>query len=113
MRKHIMRKAARFSRGFLKHLGLQPKSPGLNDFARLGSDASAVIASRIARGMTGTLTAAEAHRMVAEKQAAAVKASGAFAKHAFMGDLDSATAAYFGVFRKAVSANKRRLRRGR
>jgi hypothetical protein len=113
MSKLTMRKAMRFSRGFLKHLGLQPKSPGLKDFARLGSDASVVIASRTARGMTGTLSAAEAHRMVAEKQTAAVKAYGAFAKHAFKGDLSSATAAYFGVFRKAVSANKRRLRRGR
>ena len=48
----------------------------------LGSGASDVIAMRMAQGMTGTLSAAEAHRMIAEKQAAVAQACFAFTKRA-------------------------------
>lgn len=83
----------------------------LKDFAKLGSDACEVIAARTARGMTGTLSPSEAHRMIAEKRTATAKAGFNFMKHALTGDINSASSSSFGVFRKTVSANRRRLRR--
>jgi hypothetical protein len=58
----------------------------------------------------GTLSASEAGRMIAEKQAAAVKAGFAFMKHALRGDISAASAASFNVYKKAVASNRRRLR---
>jgi hypothetical protein len=95
----------------LNPFGSGRNHPQLKDFAKLGSDACEVIAARTAQGMTGTLSAAEAYRMIAEKQAAVVQAWFTFTKHALNGELNSASASSFEVFRKAVSKNRRRLRR--
>jgi hypothetical protein len=99
--------------GFLRKFSTRRKRLDLADFAELASDANAVIAARTQRAMTGTLTAAEAHRMVAEKQAATVDAYFAFAKSALSGRLYAAPFSSFQVFRKAVSKNRRRLARGK
>jgi hypothetical protein len=96
---------------FLKRFGSRRRQPQFMDFAKLGKDAFEVIAARTARGMTGRLSPAETQRMIAEKPAAAAKASFNFMTHALRGDIGSASASSFGVFRKAVSANRRRLRR--
>ena len=95
----------------LRKLGSGRKRPGLGDLATFARDAGEVIARRTTQGMTGKLSAREAHRMVAEKQSAAVKAYLAFTKHALQGRIGSASAASFNVFKNAVSSNRRRLRR--
>lgn len=68
-----------------------------------------VIAARMARAMTGKLSAAEARLMVAEKQLAAVRAQFAYMDAVSKGDATSALSAYFTVYRRAVEANRRRL----
>ena len=87
------------------------RAPSPSAFASLGWNALAVMAARTARGLTGRLSAAEARRMVAEKQAAAVKASFAFVKHAARGDLKRGAAASFDVYDRAVGANRKRMKR--
>lgn len=94
----------------LRNFGLGPKRLGIGDFTKLARDASEVIAARTTRGLTGTLSATEAHRMVAEKQAAVMKACFTFTTHALRGRIGSAPAASFNVFKKAVASNRRRLR---
>jgi hypothetical protein len=98
-------------RRFVRNFGLGHRHPDLVDFTKLARDAGEVIAARTTQGIKGTLTAAEAHRMVAEKQAAAAKAYFACTKHALSGKMSSAHAASFNVFKKAVASNRRRLRR--
>jgi hypothetical protein len=98
-------------RRFGRKFGFGRKHLDLEDFTRLAHEAGEVIAARTTKAISGTLSAAEARRMVAEKQAAAMKAHFAFAKHAVRGEISSAAAASFIVFRKAVSSNRRRLRR--
>lgn len=100
-------------RRFKRRFGLGRKGLDLAGFATFARDAGEVIATRTTRGITGKLSAAEAHRMVAEKQAAAVKAGLAFTKHALRGHLGAASAAPFNVFKKAVASNRSRLRRRR
>jgi hypothetical protein len=68
-----------------------------------------VVAARMARAMTGKLSAAEARLMVAEKQLAAVRAQFAYMDAVSKGDATSALGAYFDVYRRAVEANRRRL----
>jgi hypothetical protein len=94
---------------FLLNFGLGGRHPDLEDFTKLARDAGDVIAARTIQGIKGTLSAAEAHRMVAEKQAAATKAYFAFTKHAVRGKMSAGQAAAFNVFKKAVSLNHRRL----
>jgi hypothetical protein len=94
-----------------KHRGFGRKRIGVMDFAGLALDASEVIAERTRRAMTGKLTAAETSRMVAEKPVAGAKATFAFATTLLAGDPKGAPAASFKVFRKAVSGNRRRLKR--
>jgi hypothetical protein len=98
-------------RRFARKFGFGRKHLDLADFMNLARDAGEVIATRTSQGVKGTLSAAEAYRMVAEKQAAAVKASFAFTKHALRGDMNSAHTASFNVFKNAVASNRRRLRR--
>jgi hypothetical protein len=98
-------------RRFIRKFGRGRKHLDLEDFTKLARDAGEVIATRTTQGIKGTLSAAEAHRMVAEKQVAAVKAYFAFTKHALRGDMSSAHAASFNVFKKAVTSNRRRLQR--
>jgi hypothetical protein len=68
-----------------------------------------VIAARMARAMTGKLSAAEARLMIAEKQLAAVRAQLAYMDSISKGDATSALRAYFDVYRRTVDANRRRL----
>jgi hypothetical protein len=94
-------------------LGIRRKQIGAGNFVELARDAGEVIAARTHQALTGTLTATEAHRMIAEKQAASVNAYFAFAKSFWSGDPQAAPYSSFQVFRKAVSGNRRRLKRRR
>jgi hypothetical protein len=98
-------------RRFLRNFGLGRKRLELEDFTKLARDAGEVIAARTTKALSGSLDAREAHRMIAEKQAAAMEACFAFTQHALRGEINSASAATFNVFKKAVSSNRRRLRR--
>ena len=66
------------------------------------------------RAITGELSVAEAWRMVEEKRRAAVQASFAYTEAILNGEAASALRAYFGVYRRAVESNRKRLsiRRG-
>jgi len=68
-----------------------------------------VIAARMWRAMTGKLSAAEARRMVMEKQLAAMQAHLAYTKSILNGEAASATGAYLDVYHRAVQSNRRRL----
>ncbi len=68
-----------------------------------------VIAARLARAMTGKLSAAEARLMVAEKHLAAARAQFAYMDAVSNGDPTSALGAYFDVYQRAVEGNRRRL----
>ena len=94
-----------------RKLGVRRKRLGLSDFAELARDAGEVIAARTQQAMSGKLTAAEANRMITEKQAAGVSAYFAFAKSVLSGNPKAAPFSSFQVFRKAVSGNRRRLKR--
>jgi hypothetical protein len=96
-----------------RKLAVRRSRLGVSDFANLARDAGEVIAARTHQALTGTLTAAEAHRMVAEKQTASVDAYFAFAKSFWSGNPQAAPFSSFEVFRKAVSGNRRRLKRRR
>jgi hypothetical protein len=98
-------------RWFLRNFRLRRKRLELGDFTKLAREAGEVIAARTTKAFSGSLGAGEAHRMVAEKQAAAMEAYLAFTKYALRGQISSASTASFNVFRKAVSSNRRRLRR--
>ena len=79
------------------------------DIGEFGSAVREVIAARMARAMTGTLSAAEARLMVAEKQLAAVRAHSAYMNLFLQGEAASALNAYFDVYQSAVESNRRRL----
>jgi hypothetical protein len=68
-----------------------------------------VIAARVWRAMTGKLSAAEARRMVIEKQLAAIHAHLAYIESILNGEAASAPGAYFEVYHRAVQSNRRRL----
>jgi hypothetical protein len=87
---------------------LRRKSPP--DLRRLTRDAREVMLTRIARGMAGTLTAAEARRMVLEKGSAGLRAQLAYAQALLDGDAASAARAFFDVYHREVRSNRRRLR---
>ncbi len=86
---------------------------------RLGADVFSfafacqqVIAMRLARiALGGADAQREATRMVAEKAAAAVEAQVAAVQGLFMGGPAAAATAAANVYRRAVRANGRRLRR--
>ena len=67
--------------------------------------------ARITRGMNGTLSAAEARKMVLEKQAASIRAQMAHAKALLDGDPAAANRAFFDVYDREVQSNRRRLRK--
>lgn len=96
---------------FLRSFGLRRKRLELGDFTKLARDAGEVIAARTTKALSGSLGASETHRMVAEKQAAAMEAYFAFTKCALRGEISAASAASFNVFKKVVSSNRHRLRR--
>jgi hypothetical protein len=94
-----------------RKLGFRRKQLCTGDFVELAHDAGEVIAARTHQALTGSLTAAEAHRMIAEKQVASVNAYFAFVKSFLSGNPQTAPYFSFQVFRKAVSGNRRRLKR--
>lgn len=81
------------------------------DVFQFGRDVGDVMSTRLTRAMTGELDAAEACRMVGEKQLAAVQAQFAFAQAIMSGKAASAAGAYFDVYRRAVKHNRQRLGR--
>jgi hypothetical protein len=72
-----------------------------------------VIAARTLLAASGTLSAAEAHRMVDEKRVAAVRAQLACTEAILHGRGASAANAYFDVYQRAVDLNRKRLRNRR
>ena len=90
---------------FLRRLRKR-SSPDIGEFS---SAVREVVAGRMTRAMTGTLSAAEARLMVAEKQLAAVHAHSAYMNAFLQGEAASALNAYFDVYQSAVESNRRRL----
>jgi hypothetical protein len=82
--------------------------PNLRQFAL---DVQEVMLARITRGMNGTLSTAEARKMVLEKQAASIRAQMAHAKALLDGDPAAANRAFFDVYDREVQSNRRRLRK--
>ena len=72
-----------------------------------------VMAARMLLAMTGELSAAEARRMVEEKQLAVVRAQLAYTGAILSGEGASAPGAYFDVYRRAVKSNRKRLSKRR
>jgi hypothetical protein len=68
-----------------------------------------VVLARTARFLTGTLSAAEARRMVLEKLSAGVRAHIAYALAVLDGEPAAASHAFFEVYRREVRANRKRL----
>ncbi len=79
------------------------------DVFRFGEDVHDVMSTRLTRAMNGKLDAAEACRMIGEKQLAAVQAQVAFAQAIMSGKAATAASAYFDVYRRAVKRNRKRL----
>jgi hypothetical protein len=80
------------------------------NFWQFGFAVREVIGARLWRAMTGELSAAEARRMIMEKQLAAVLAHLAYVKSISNGKPASALGAYFDVYQRAVESNRKRLR---
>lgn len=79
------------------------------DVFQFGQDVRDVVSTRLTRAMTGELDAAEACRMVGEKQVAALQAQFAYARAIMSGKPATAAGAYFDVYRRAVKRNRKRL----
>jgi len=79
-------------------------------FWQFGFAVREVIAARLSRAVTGELSAAEARRMIMEKQLAAVLAHLAYVKSVSNSKPASALGAYFDVYQRAVESNRKRLR---
>ncbi len=90
---------------------LRRKSPP--DLWQFGLAVREVMALRLWRATTGELSAAEARRMVMEKQSAAVQAHLAYTNCILNGEVASALGAYFDVYHRAVQSNRTRLRKRR
>ena len=63
----------------------------------------------MSRVITGELSAAEALRMVMEKQLVAMRAHLAYTESILNGETTSALGAYFDVYQRAVESNRKRL----
>jgi hypothetical protein len=83
------------------------------DLWQFGLDVRDVMSARITRAMAGDLSAAEARRMVLEKQSAAVRAHHAYARALLNGDLASANRDVWDIYQREVRANRKRLRKRR
>jgi hypothetical protein len=88
---------------------LRRKPPPEPDLWQFGLDAREVMLARISRGITGNLSAAEARRMVCEKQSAAVRAQLAYMRALLDGAPASASRAFFDIYHRAVQSNRKRL----
>lgn len=83
------------------------------DLWRLGVDAREVMLARISRGLSGRLSAAEARRMVLEKQSAGIRAHCAYMQWLFSGEPAAANQAVLDIYHRAVRSNRKRLSRRR
>jgi hypothetical protein len=92
-------------RRFMRH----PRAKSAPDVWRLGLDSRNVILERTSRAIRGKLSAAEARRMVLEKQSAAVPAQLAYTQALLQGDPALASRAFFDVYHRAVQSNRKRL----
>ena len=72
-------------------------------------DVREVMLERASRAMMGQLSAAEARRMILEKQSAAIRAHLAYAQGFWGGDLATASSGFFDIYRRAVQSNRKRL----
>jgi hypothetical protein len=88
-------------------------APGLPQLGRFGRDVHAVMSLRIARAMTGDLSAVEARRMVLEKASAGLRAPLAYGRALLEDGPHAAGRAFFEVYDTAVRANRKRLRKRR
>jgi hypothetical protein len=79
------------------------------NFWHFGFGVREVIAARLSRALTGELSAAEARRMIMEKQLAVIHAHLAYAESILKGKAASALGAYFDVYQRAVESNRKRL----
>jgi len=95
--------------GLVRRLRRRPPA----DLWQFGSDVRDVMSARISRAMAGDLSAAEARRMVLEKQSAAIRAQHAYARALLNGDLASANHDVWDIYQRAVRANRKRLRKRR
>jgi hypothetical protein len=86
---------------------LRRKSPP--DLWQFGLDVREVMLARISRGMTGDLSAAEARRMVLEKQSAGMRAQLAYTQALLEAGPASANRAVFEIYHRAVQSNRKRL----
>jgi hypothetical protein len=80
------------------------------DLWQFGADVQDVMARRISSALRGDLTAAEARRMVMEKQSAAIRAQHAYARALLKGDVMAGNRDCFDIYQRAVQSNRKRLR---
>jgi len=97
----------KFIQRFIQRRGR--KSPP--DLWQFGLDVREVMLARISRAITGRLSAAEARRMVLEKQSASIRAQFAYMQALADGAPASAGRGFFDIYRQAVQSNRKRLRR--
>lgn len=88
---------------------LRKKPQPQPDLWRFASATGEVMGRRMLRAMIGTLTVAEARRMVEEKRLAALRAHLASAEAMLNGEPMAAAHAYFDVYQRAVESNRKRL----
>ena len=93
---------------FIRRRGRKKSPPDLWQF---GLDVREVVLARISRAMTGDLSAAEARRMVLEKQSASVRAQLAYTRALLDGDPANAGRGFFDIYHRAVQSNRKRLRK--
>lgn len=89
------------------------KPPADPDLRQFGRDVREVMGTRIARAMAGTLSAAEARRMVLEKQSAAVRAQLIYIQALLDGAPAAGNRAAFDIYHRVVQSNRKRLRKRR
>jgi hypothetical protein len=92
---------------------LRRKPPVDPDLLRFGRDVREVMGARISRAMAGTLSPAEARRMVVEKHSAAVRAQLAYVRALLNGTPAAGRREVFAIYDQAVQSNRKRLRRRR
>ena len=88
---------------------LRRKRPADPDLRQFGHDVAEVMWARISRAMAGTLSAAEARRMVLEKQSAAVHAQLAYLQALLDGAPATGSREVFAIYDQAVQSNRKRL----
>jgi len=96
---------------FIQRLIQRRRRKSSPDLWQFGLDVREVMLARTSRAMTGTLSEAEARRMVLEKQSAAVRAHLAYTRALLRGDPASAGREVFDIYRSAVQSNRKRLRK--